>query len=287
MKKILSLLLSLVLMLGLCLSVNVSAEDSEDSTTTGYTVDSDTKTITVNAVDSSDYTKNTGIQDAINYINGLGTSSDSTAKQNWTITVNSGTYYRFTVLTGLNGLSVQAKDGAEVEIIVLNDDDAPVSAGGGYPDTYGVSIRYANYVTIDGLTFTSKNGTKCVYDYIAAAISNFTEAVEKGDYITITNCIFNGSGTFYGVMFGDSTYWKISNCEFNNQNYAISYMADNSDVNIVKIDSNTFNNCVRAIDGYFGSGYTVNEDTSSFGNYYFTNNTIIGSEDLNCKILIS
>ena len=56
-----------------------------------------------------------------------------------------GEYDRFTVLNGMDDLTVQAN--GDVKINVANESVAPVATSGAYPDTAGVSIRQANNVT--------------------------------------------------------------------------------------------------------------------------------------------
>jgi len=105
------------------------------------------KTVTVNAntaEESGDYAT---IQAAIDHI------ARQEDREGWKIVVKEGEYGRFTILDGLNGLTVEAEPGASVTIAVCNDSNAPAETSGGYPDTAGVSIRFAHGITLRGLKF--------------------------------------------------------------------------------------------------------------------------------------
>ena len=166
MKKWISWIVALVMMMSM-MSVTALAGD----------------VLTVGDGEDDDYAT---IQEAINYIN---TQSN---KENWTIIVKEGTYARFTVLNGMNNLTVKAADGASVVIETLNGDTAPAETSDAVPNTAGVSIRQANNVTLEGLKFDV--GTQADPWY-SAAVSNYTQTTIKGNNIIVKNCIFEGSGS--------------------------------------------------------------------------------------------
>ena len=273
MKKILSLLLSLVLMLGLCLSVNVSAADGDD-----YEVSSTgEKTIMVTATTE----KSKGIQNAIDYIESLSTSDDASAKEEWTIIVSGGTYYRFTIYKDLTNLTVQAADGALVIISVLDGSDAPATTSGAYPETYGVSIRDVDSVTLSGLTFQASSDQS---DWMAAAVSTHVETTEKASNTTIENCTFIGVGYDYGIAFAETGTWTVKNCTFDSFIQGIYFENNNWVCTSVTISNNIFTNCSFAIHGSFGM-YS-SKGSGDVGTFTFTDNTIVGNDSLRSKVVI-
>ena len=146
----------------------------------------------------------TAIQDAINFI-----AEGSADKTSWTINVGSGTYNRFTVLDGMDNLTVQAVGDATIG--AMDNSEPPVGAGGGYPDTAGISIRDAQDVTISG--FTIVTGTQT--GWLKAAISNYTESTARGDGFTVKGCIFTGNGTGTAVFVNaGTTRFNVQNCNF-------------------------------------------------------------------------
>lgn len=230
------------------------------------------KTLTVDAAaigeDESVYTT---IQDAINFID---TQND---KENWTITVKEGNYSRFTILNGLNGLTVQAANGANVIVSTVNSSDAPVATSGGFLDTGGVSIREANDVTLEGLTFTVETQTNPWY---VAAVSNYTESGVRGNNLSVIGCTFAGSGSASGVFINTgTTQFSVQNCSFSNLKEAVSMYGDSTLMSGASVTSNTFEGCSFALHGYYGG-------TGDAGVLTFANNTVIGSDALRCKIVL-
>lgn len=108
-KRALALLMTLCMVLSL-VTPALAAEETEG------------KTLTVDAAATGEGAYTT-IQEAIDYIDN---QSDKTG---WTITVASGEYDRFTVLNGLDNLTVQAAEGAMVTINVTNNSSAPQAVG--------------------------------------------------------------------------------------------------------------------------------------------------------------
>ena len=237
------------------------------------TIDEDAKTITVSPSDSDDDNE---IQDALDYLDSLaeGTTDDSEgAEDGWTITVTAGTYSRFTVYNTLDNLTIQAADGAEVIISVLDGSDAPATTSGAYPETGGVSIRDCEYVVLDGLTF--KAGSAQSSPWYAAAVSTTVQTTEKAISPTIRNCTFIGVGSNYGYFSDNIESWTIENCTFNNFSGAIEFYGDNITSGTVSVTGNTFTSCSFAIHGY-----------TNGGSMSFTNNIVTGSSSLRCKIVL-
>lgn len=232
----------------------------------------DEKALTVNASASEEIgSVYQSIQDAINYVDG------QVDKAGWTITVDSGEYARFTVLNGLDNLTVQAADGAQVVVGVTNGSDAPAAASGSYPDTSGVSIRQANGVTIKGLTFSM--GTQNS-PWTSAAISNYAESEVKGDNFSVVDCVFEGANSNIGVFVNTGTrQFNVTGCSFDGMKEAISMYGDNTLMGSANVTGNVFSNCSFAMHGYYGG-------TGNAGILTFANNTVAGATDTYCKIVI-
>ena len=231
-----------------------------------FTVNGEAKTISI--ADSSD---RDAIQKAINYI-----AEESADKTGWTINVGSGTYNRFTVLDGMDNLTVQAVGDATIG--AMDNSEPPVGAGGGYPDTAGISIRDAQDVTISG--FTIVTGTQT--GWLKAAISNYTESTARGDGFTVKGCIFTGNGTGTAVFVNaGTTRFNVQNCNFDGFLEAISMNVDGTLMSGAQVTGNTFNNCSFALHGYY---YCNNGGNA--GVLTFANNTVIGSEELRSKVVI-
>lgn len=213
----------------------------------------------------------TAIQDAINFI-----AEGSAGKTGWTINVGSGTYNRFTVLDGMDNLTVQAVGDATIG--AMDSSEPPVGAGGGYPDTAGISIRNAQDVTISG--FTIVTGTQT--GWLKAAISNYTESTARGDGFTVKGCTFTGNGTGTAVFVNaGTTRFNVQNCNFDGFLEAISMNVDGTLMSGAQVTGNTFNNCSFALHGYY---YCNNGGNA--GVLTFANNTVIGSEELRSKVVI-
>lgn len=189
-----------------------------------------------------------------------------------------GTYSRFTVLDDLNDLKVKASDGAEAVVEVCNNSDVPVPTSGSFPDTAGVSIRNADNVILDGLTFNMGNQTDPWY---AAAVSNYSESGLKGDNFTVCNCTFNGGGAGNAGVFVNSgtTMFNVRNCKFSNiMKEAIGMYGDGTLLANASVTANTFTNCSFAIHGYYGG-------TGECGVLTFADNTVTGGNTYS-KIVI-
>ena len=211
------------------------------------------------------------VQDAINYI------EKQEDKAGWTIIVKEGTYSRFTVLNGMNDLTVKAAEGEKVVIEVVNSSAAPAETSGAYPDTFGISVREANNVTLEGLTLEFGTVSNPWY---AAGISNFTESGEKGDNITVKNCAFQGEGANIGVFINTgTTQFNVMNCSFDGFKEAVSMYGDGTLMKGAEVTGNTFTNCSFALHGYYGG-------SGEAGSLNFADNTVTGTESLRCKIVI-
>lgn len=271
-------LLAMIMTLAMCLSLLPVSALATGDTSSEPPDDSGNKTITVDDSftdeDLEDLTEGSTyatIQAAIDFI---ATKEDKT---DWTITVNAGEYDRFTVLSELNGLTVQAAEGATVTINTANNSTAPATTNGGFPDTAGVSIRDADHVTLTGLTFNV--GTQDSPWY-SAAVSNYSESSTKGDNLTVKNCAFNGSGSGIGVFINTgTTKFHVVDCTFDGLKEAISMYGDGTLMVEAKVTGNTMTNCAFAIHGYYGG-------TGEAGVLTFANNTVTGTDALRNKIVI-
>lgn len=252
----------------------ISHENSEGnySVSATFTVkenEAPAKTITVNANAEDDETTYNTIQEAIDYID------KQQDKTGWTIDVAKGEYDRFTVLNGMDGLTVRAN--GEVKINVVNNSAAPVATSGAYPDTAGVSIRSANNVTLNGFTFIV--GTQSS-PWTSAAVSNYTESSVKGNDVNLINCTFTGSGSGIGVFINTgTTKFTVQNCSFDGLKEAISMYGDGTLMENAEVTGNSFTNCSFAIHGYYGG-------TGNAGTLTFADNTVQGTNDLYSKIVI-
>ena len=256
----------MALMMVLCLlPTNVFAFETDDAA----------KTVTVTAEDGAD-----GIQKAINAIHG---KEDPT---NWTIEVESGTYNRFVVLSGLDGLTVKAADGADVTVETMNGStppDVPFQAGN-WMDLGGIQLWDSNNVTLEGLNIDLVDDDANTH-HMAAAVSNHNEAGVYADNFTIRGCNFTGTADMSGqgngnvaISISKFTSFTVESCTFKDFEEAIRGQSDGADVQTVSIGDNTFENCNFAIHEYAGDS-----DIGTTGNYYFTHNTVIGTPELYSK----
>ncbi len=236
--------------------------------------------------DGSEERPYSDIQTAINAIN------DKDDKEDWTVIVESGTYGRFVVLSGLHGLTVKAAEGAEVTINTLDPDAetlAGVTFGRGTPDLGGIQLWAANDVTLEGLTIKVVNNVEGNKNeagqthHMTAAISNHSESKEQADNFTIRNCTFYGTNDMsaqgngnVAVSIGAFSSFTIEGCTFTGFMEAIRGQSDNANVTTVKIDNNQFINCSFAIHEYAGNSVVGEPE----GTYSFTNNTVKGTSDL-------
>lgn len=210
------------------------------------------------------------IQSAIDHID---TQED---KEGWTITVSAGAYDRFTVLGGLNGLTVQAAENETVTVRVCDNSAPPVKVGGAFPDTAGVSIRNAVGVTLKGLTFEMGGQTAPWY---AAAVSNYSETNQRGDDFTVTGCKFMGTAPNIGVFVNTgTTKFKVTDSLFVGMKEAVGMYGDGTLMGEAMVTGNTFADCSFAIHGYYGG-------TGEAGVLTFAHNVVTGG-DTCCKIVI-
>ena len=216
------------------------------------------------------------IQSAINYIG----SEAVTDKAEWTIIVKTGTYSRFTILDGLDGLTIKADEDADVTVSTVDNSESPVEVTGGYPDTAGISIRNADRITLRGLTINVNSQSDPWY---AAAVSNYSESLEKGDNITIDHCTFVGNESEHGVFINTgTTQFSITNCEFSNFDECISIYGDGTVIDKATVSNNAFSNSSFAVHGY----YFTSEDAADGGELTLESNNITGTDDLRCKIVL-
>ncbi|MCD8192435.1 MAG: isopeptide-forming domain-containing fimbrial protein [Oscillospiraceae bacterium] len=304
MKKQWKRLLALLMVLTMCVAVlpgAVLAADDEESgdDSSATTVTSKTLTVDASATEVEGETYNT-IQAAINYIN---TQDDKT---DWTITVESGAYKRFTVLTGLDGLTIQAADNANVTISTW---DGTESENGSVPkkqESYylynGIYIM-SQGVTLKGLTVNVGWDVDVSYaTTLREGLSDFdlpysscwyvagirTTKADSADGLVIDSCHFTSSiqgddsNTNYGILTACYTF-TVKNTTFDGFWQGISVMGDYYAVDSVSITGNTFTDCNRAISIYYKVAPT---DTSNMGTLSITNNVIVGSSDVRSKIIL-
>ena len=269
LKKLMAFLLATVLVFSLCPTTVLAEGETEPSETTNapaaMTSEEPSKELTVGKD-----TLYPTIQEAVNHI---ALQEDKTG---WTITVQAGSYDRFTVLNGLDGLTVRAAEGAAVTIKVCSGGQSPAEVSGAYPDTAGVSIREADGVTLGGLTFDM--GTQSD-PWVSAAVSNYTESSKKGNGIIVTGCAFLGYGSNVGVFINTgTTRFQVTGCSFSGMKEAVSMYGDGTLVQEAAVTGNTFTACSFALHGYYGG-------TGEAGTLTFADNTVTGG-DTYCKIVI-
>lgn len=212
------------------------------------------------------------IQKAIDYID---TQADKTG---WTITVEAGTYGRFTVLAGLDNLTIRGN--GVVTVSVLDDSAAPAEGSGGYPETCGVCIRPADGVTLEGLRFVAKKHIS--EPWYAAMVSTYTQTGAGANHLTVRNCSFTGvsSTKGYGLFINNKTNaFTAEGCTFDKLGEGISMYGDGTSVDSINVKNNAFTNCSFAIHGYWGG-------KAPAGTLAFTGNSVTGSEALRSKIVL-
>ncbi|MCD7919159.1 MAG: LPXTG cell wall anchor domain-containing protein [Clostridiales bacterium] len=287
-------LMAAILALMMCVAMLPAAAFATEDTTTS------SKTLTVDAsateVEGETYTT---IQAAINYIYALDATDDEDAKDDWTITVKSGTYTRFVVLSYLDGLTIQAADGATVTVTTLDGSTVEgVTYNSGYYDIGGIMLRDVDNVTFKGLTFKIVDNYAYYYNHMSAAITTYNENGNYAQNLTVDSCHFVGSGDFtthsgseYGYTYGSNGNTGISfgagidsititNCSFADLCEGIRYQNDNADVSAITVTNNTFTNCAFAIHGYCGERSSGTND----GIFTFTGNTVTGTSDIRSKV---
>ncbi|MCD7751191.1 MAG: LPXTG cell wall anchor domain-containing protein [Lachnospiraceae bacterium] len=275
-------------------------EDSEE-------LSDEDKTLTVDAssaeVEGESYTT---IQGAINYIYALDISNDVDAKEGWIIYVESGKYNRFTVLSGLDGLTIQAAADATVTISTW---DGTTSEDGSVPkkqESYylynGIYIMSQN-VTLKGLTINVGLDVDVSCDTtLREGLSDFdlpnsscwyiagirTTRADSADGLVVDSCKFTSSiqgddsNTNYGILTACYSF-TVKNSTFEGFWQGISVMGDYYAVDDVSITGNIFTNCNRAISIYYK---VAPENTENMGTLSITNNTITGSSNVRSKIIL-
>ena len=228
-------------------------------------------TVTVAADGSGDYTE---IQEAIDALYNSGSLT------NHTITVKAGTYVRFEVHKGMDGLTVQAADGAKV-IIPVMDGSARISSVALKGQDYGgVRINNAGNVVLDGLTFEGGTST-ALWSSAAIALSNGQTTMQLDNGFAVKNCTFNGSGDGFGLFVDNKVdVWSMVGCTINNLDQGIYFENSSSSFTDVTISGNTFQECAFAIHGSYGGV------ASESGTFRFTNNQVIGTESLRSKVIV-
>ncbi len=259
-----------------------------------------TKTLTVDASAAVEEGKTyTDIQSAINYLRSLGDenagSTTDGKEDGWTINVAAGTYNRFNVINGVDGLTIQSSAGAEISVldgssipdtaITYTKSDgktATVSANQTTRINSGLVVNASN-LTLDGLTF-AMGTTKKSWQASAVEATNGDTSMERANGLTVKNCTFNGSGTGNGV-FADNglTTYTLEGNTFNNLDQG-TYMEDYQKAPMnVTVTGNSYSGCNFAYHGSFDN----NVDKGVLGGKLtFTGNTVTGTKDLRNKVII-
>lgn len=244
------------------------------------TSNDDQKVLYVNANAGGD-DENTfkDIQSAIDYVYEQGNKTD------WTIEVASGDYGRFVVKSGLDNLTICAADGAAVTVSVADGSECPakgIKTDSYDYDTGGVIVLQSNDVTIDGIKF--KMGEQST-PWNVAAVSTYANDTVKAQNLLINDCTFTGyniNTSACGVFIDARTSsFKVTNCGFSDIREAISVCGDGTVLSNSNVSSNDFKGCSYAIHGYW---YAT--DAQNAGTLTFTDNTLTGSEQLRCKVVL-
>lgn len=283
-------LMAAVLALMMCVAMLPTAAFAAETDTTDSS-----KTLTVGS--GQTYTT---IQAAINYIN------EQDDKTEWTITVESGTYKRFTVLSGLDGLTIQAADNASVTISTWDGTESEEGSVPKKQESYylynGIYIMSQN-VTLKGMTINVGWDVDVSYaTTLRTGLSDFdlpnsscwyvagirTTKADSADGLVIDTCNFTSSiqgddsNTNYGILTACYSF-TVKNSTFNGFWQGISVMGDYYAVDNVSITKNTFTDCNRAISIYYK---VAPEDTSNMGDLSITDNVITGSSNVRSKIIL-
>ena len=169
MKKLLAILLALVMVLA---AVPVLAEGKEDQ-----------KQLIVGNGEGNCKT----VQEAIDYIKVQDDNS------NWTIKVKNGNYARFTVPSGLDGLTIEGESQSEVLVDVLKDKKRDSQWDNG-----GINVHSRNVMLKN---MTVRAGSKADHSSLDAAISTHHGANGgSGVSLTVENCTLIGNNTKYGIF---------------------------------------------------------------------------------------
>ena len=219
------------------------------------------KTVTVGAEETF-----TTIQAAIDHI------AAQEDKTGWTIVVKEGAYARFTVPSGLNGLTVEGESQSGVVIEALQD-----TARSDQWDNGGINVHSGD-VTLRNLTVRAGSSTASWCD---AAISTHHGAYGgSGVSLTVENCTVTGENAKYGI-FWDCERVEVKNCTISGFSNAIEIMGDNYSIpagQTYRLTGNTITGCSFAIHGYLGGG-------SGGGVLEIGGNTVRGTEALRAKVI--
>ena len=219
------------------------------------------KTVTVGAEETC-----TTIQAAIDHI------AAQEDKTGWTIVVKEGAYARFTVPSGLNGLTIEGESQSGVVIETLQD-----TARSDQWDNGGVNV-HSGSVTLRNLTVRAGSSTASWCD---AAISTHHGAYGgSGVSLTVENCTVTGENAKYGI-FWDCERVEVKNCTISGFSNAIEIMGDNYSIpagQTYRLTGNTITGCSFAIHGYLGGG-------SGGGVLEISGNTVRGTEALRAKVI--
>ncbi len=248
------------------------------------------------------------VQEAINYIY---LQRDQTG---WTIEIESGTYLQFAIPKELDGLTVKAVDGASVTITAWtgNYDSAltatynSTASSNSHYNTQGYQYVFNSvYVQAEDVTFNELNFTLGTYMPTEGQYWYRACITDLGGYsggntmstgLTVTNCTFSSEeqgyvttyptgSTYnaYGILIGASTRWTVTGCTFDGFSSAICFMCDGYSVSSdgITVTGNTFTNCDRAMDGYYGG-----TPSGTAGTLTFSYNVVTGSSNLRSKIVV-
>lgn len=232
---------------------------------------SEAKTLTVGA--GAEYAT---IQAAIDYV---AAQDDPTG---WTISVQAGTYDRFTVphynASKIDSLTIAGADRDSVIVNVLNGaltDDALVDNG-------GINI-YGSNVTLKNMTIQAGTA-KAAWDD-AAISTHHGKSGGKNVSLTVENCKLIGPGIGSGATYG--IFWacdrvEVKNCHIEGFANAVEFMNDNFNVpagETFEITGNTIAGASFAVHGYFGGG-------NGGGTLLIANNAITGTDALRSKVIV-
>ncbi len=231
----------------------------------------------------------------------------------WTITVKGGTYSQFSVLEGLNSLTIQAADGESVTISTWTGSENKELTVGVLGKHNASARKYTVAIASRNITFKGLNFTVGTYDisnisstyWAKAAITDCLADMGGVDTtgLNIQNCSFTNLGeqgcqseyltgevvNNMGLLVGNDSM-TVKGSSFDGFGYAIAIMADSRIVsdNDVTISGNTFTSCDYALNCYYG-GNSENNGTpkgQSTGTVYFTNNSVTGTSKLRTKVCV-
>ncbi len=289
-----------VFVLGLAAALTFGTVAASDLYQGTATASAAAKEITVDASGAvQEGARYTQIQDAINYIRSLGPEhaekKTDGPEDGWTITVKAGTYNRFNVLNGVDGLTVKSGEGAVISVLdgselpstqitITKDDGKPgtIPANQATRINSGVAVN-ASGLTLEGLTFRMGT-TKKSWQAAAVEATNGDTTMERANGLTVKNCVFQGSGTGNGV-FADNglTTYTLQGNTFRNLSQG-TYMEDYWQAPLaITVTGNTYTGCDFAFHGSYDNN--ANKKAGA-GKLTFTGNTVTGTKALRNKVII-